>query len=77
MNNFQVTCKSEGSFIKILINGILHISFRLDTYTGSVSYIDSGKGYCIEIYSNGQMIKSEYDTKEKWVEVLKVMDNEL
>lgn len=59
-------------YCKVYINGLLHISFRLEKFVGLQSWLDRGKNrYYIEYtFSDDGAILTEYDTKELWEGIL-------
>lgn len=62
-----------NNYIKIYINGILHISIKLEDYQGMQSYIDDFY-FVIEFYTKTKTIICEYDSVIKWKKILKSID---
>lgn len=58
---------------KIHFDTILHLTIRLDELIGVHSWHQGGMFY-IEYTTKTNYILTEYDTKEKWMEVLKLID---
>lgn len=68
----------EYPFIKIYINDILHLKFKEREFLGIQSWKEGKELFCIEYYfQNDQVILSEYDEMEKWIEILKLIEKEL
>lgn len=64
--------------LRIYIDGILHVHLLSDRYVGLQSWIDGGTKYCIELtVSEGSNILMEYENKETWVAILKLLDENL
>jgi hypothetical protein len=64
----------KGNFVRIYINDTLHVMFKTEEFIGIQSYINDDDVHCIEVYTKNQKILLEYDTKEKWKEILKLFD---
>jgi len=66
--------------LRIYIDGILHVHLLSDRYVGMQSWIDGDKKqkYYIEItVSKGKNILMAYDSKETWLAVLKLIDENI
>jgi len=64
--------------LRIYIDGLLHVHLLSKNYVGMQSWIDGDKTYCIELtVSEGKNILMSYDSKELWVELLKLLDKNL
>lgn len=66
--------------LRIYIDGILHVHLLSDRYVGMQSWIDGDKKqkYYIELtVSKGKNILMEYQTKETWLAVLKLLDENM
>jgi hypothetical protein len=64
--------------LRIYIDGILHVHLLSDKYVGLQSWIDGGAKYCIELtVSEGKNIKMEYENKQTWVAILKLLDENM
>lgn len=71
--------KESGKYIKIYINNILHIIINRDFFLSVRSWIyklDSDP-YFIEINFKYGKTTYQYDTKEKWIEVLNIINKYL
>ncbi len=67
------TLTYEYNELSIYFDTILHIKIKLDEFVGIQSW-RSGGVFFIEYILKTNRIKSEYDTKEKWLAVLKLLD---
>jgi len=66
--------------LRIYIDGILHVHLLSDRYVGMQSWIDGDKKqkHYIEItVSKGKNILMAYDSKETWVAILKLIDENI
>lgn len=80
-NNFDCSLKIENNEVKIYVNGILHLAIKHNKLRGIQSWKDSKwwriwrpKFYSIE-YTVGEItIISEYDSIEKWISILNLLD---
>jgi len=59
--------------ISILINGVPHVSIKKDELIGIQSWIEHETLYFIEFTLRSGLIETEYDSKEKWLSVLKLL----
>lgn len=72
-----ITINKEGPIVKIHYDGLLHISFDREKFLGFQGYLDLDKSrapYCIEIILVGNTIMAEYNSREKWEQILKAID---
>ena len=72
-----VTSKKTIKNFKIYIDGIIHLSFPTEEYSGIQSWLDGDNTHIhyIKYYlKNGQCILCEYEDKKLWVEILKQID---
>ena len=73
-----VTCDTSYSYIRIYIDGTLHLLFPVNKNTSVQSWIDSpSKLYVIEVKYGGGNVKTEYESKKLWKMVLKLLDQNL
>jgi len=75
MDSFRLSKK--GEFYRIFINGHLHLAVRKSDVIAVQSWIATGTTDCpytIEFYLKSGNIKLEYDTEEKWKEILTLVD---
>lgn len=63
--------------IKILINGLPHICILTKEYVGFNSWMDSETNCSIEFITKTNTFIVEYDSKEKWIAVLRAINNKL
>jgi hypothetical protein len=64
--------------LRIYIDGVLHVHLLCDKYVGLQSWIERDGKYCIELsVSEGKNILMEYENKETWVAILKLLDENL
>lgn len=73
-------CVRSFYSLKIYIDNILHLEIRMENHDGIQSwYEDSGKKmFCIEFYRKvGASILLEYDEKDKWETILKLIDKNI
>lgn len=72
-----ITYDTRSEFIKIFIDDILHLAIR----TSDVKTIRSwtnGESLCgIDMYFTGSVSKVEYNSTEKWGEVLRIINENL
>jgi len=65
----------SGNHVKIYINNLIHIQFRCDEFVGIQSTIEGTNWFSIILYLKcGQKIWTEYDSKERWMAILKLID---
>lgn len=68
----KVTSTCEQDYLRVYFNGVMHLSLYIGGLVGVQSYVESASWYCIEYtFEKGAMIRSQYDNKEVWSEVLK------
>lgn len=73
----KVTGKRDFRAIKIYINELLHFEMLIESYDAVQSWAEgSNKNmYFIQFYrKTGNPIKLEYENKDTWVEILKIID---
>lgn len=68
---------ASGNFIRIYINGVLHLMFKQDEFLGLESWIASTNLFYLEIYLRGLTIKCEYDSIEKWKSIIALIEKTL
>lgn len=74
--DFTVTVEKTLWAVNIYINGLLHVQLKHEGYRGLYSSVSERTGrntkYRIDFYyTDGKEINVWYDTKEKWLAVLK------
>lgn len=68
---------SDPTSVCILINGIIHLKFSKEKYLGLQSWYVSNADFKIEIYLAGNIIKTEYNSLEKWKTVLNIINDQV
>lgn len=72
----NISLRIINGVIRIYINELLHLSLRQDNLLGIQSYVFgySQNDYRIEFYLKETTIIVEYDTKDKWEQILRLID---
>jgi len=74
----NVECKSDSEDIRIYIEGTLHLRIPRDKKIKIQSWIEGhSKLYIIEIWCVKHSDYIEYDNKELWGKVLKLLDKHI
>lgn len=55
---------------RIFINGILHLSIKIEELVGVQSYKNEPTKYSIDYYLRTGIIKTEYDREDTWKGIL-------
>lgn len=63
--------------VKIYIDGFVYLSFNQIDFKGYYAFKDDTKLYGIDFYLADCVIETSYKTKEVWLDILKLLDNEL
>lgn len=63
----------SGDEVKIFINDILHLSFK-EKILGIQSYNEQNKFWKIEIQTKNTKTLIEYDSPEKWTQILELLN---
>lgn len=63
--------------IKVLIDDLPHICIDRGEYLGYQAWSDDEAMSVIEYYTKTNKIRSEFDTKEKWLQVLAALNENL
>lgn len=68
----KVTSRDNENGIFILIDEVLHLHIDKKGYIGLAAFIDEKEKflYQLRIYNLSETIEVEYDSKEKWEQVL-------
>jgi hypothetical protein len=69
-----VTHKLRVDIVKIYVEGILHLFFSKHQLIGIQSWVEGKDFFVIEITLSDGIILCEYDTKEKWLSILAILD---
>lgn len=80
-NKYHIDASSVKC-IKIYINDLLHVYIKKEDLTGLQSWIEGAsnshvKTYHIEFYTKNGEIECVYDSKEKWTELLKLLNEKI
>ncbi len=75
--NATITNESGATEIDIHINGISHISFIKKKYIGRLAWYESKNDFKLEIYCKGKTILTEYNSIEKWKQVINIIKEEV
>lgn len=72
----NISLRIINGVIRIYINELLHLSLRQDNLLGIQSYVFgySQNDYRIEFYLKETTIIVEYDTKDKWEQILRLIE---
>lgn len=73
-NKNLFTYELSNLYCKIYINNTLHLYFKRQDFVGIQSWIDKQKSLFIEFYFKDNRILCEYDSIEKWTEILKLLN---
>lgn len=68
---------TKGGFLKIFINGILHIAIEQNKLIGVQSWKMGSGFYIIRFYTPTRKITCEYDSYEKWEKILGLLNQNL
>lgn len=72
----MITHKTTKGLLKIYINNKLHLVILLASWVSCQSWIDPSveAPYKIEYYLRGTSVLTEYDTIDKWLAILDILD---
>lgn len=73
----MIECKRTLKYLKIYIEGILHVNIPLEEYNGLQSWLEGDNTYMyyIEYYlKSGGSILCEYEDREIWENILNKVD---
>lgn len=81
----QKNCNKSHSYslevyngrIKIKVDGYVMVTFNQLDFVGYYAYKDDSSLYGIEFYTKNTSIETNYKTKEVWLSVLKLLDENL
>lgn len=75
----NATVRVKENVLKVYIEFVLHLRVLYSDIKGVQSWQDSNGFYYIEFYVEGsnQLVELEYDDKEKWKQILKLLDEVL
>lgn len=69
----KIEVSLKGDVFKILIDGLLHV-YICEPILDLQSWNCQNKFYYIEYKTKNQTIKTEYDSLEKWTQILKQLN---
>jgi len=75
--NQKYTLKIFNGRVKIYIDGYVFLSFNQIDFLGYYAFKDDTNLYGIDVYLKNTTIETSYKTKEVWLSVLKVLDQNL
>lgn len=73
----EISVSIEFYYIKVYINKLLHICILNNQFVGFNSYEKNSGSYVIVFITKTNKFKVEYDQRDKWVSVLKELENKL
>lgn len=73
----KVTCSCKGRFLRIFINDLPHFTYEIRDIKGYQSWIHSKDWCCIEYETTQGKVLCEYDNKDLWSEILKLLAENL
>lgn len=73
----QITGEIDHYTIRIYVDNVLHLYIWKEQLLGFQSWIDTKRRHVIEYYLKDGKILSEYDDRETWVQVLKILEENL
>lgn len=74
MKELKYSVKVESLYIKIYINDILFLMYNQQDFKGMQSWIMGENFYCIEIYLKDTTIELNFDSFQKWKNILKLIE---
>ncbi len=76
----KVTAKKDFRSFRVYIDGFIHLEILMESYNGMQSWLEGlvKYNYFIEFYQkDGDAILCEYDDKQIWLDILKLIDENL
>lgn len=73
----NVELKINHYSIKLLWDGLVWVHLQRSEFVGYHSWSDGNGAYSIEIITKTNSFVIEQDTKEKWIEILKMLNEKL
>lgn len=64
-------------YFKVLIGGLVHVCIDRKEFVGFASYYNCDTMCVIEYITKTNTIKTEQDSKEKWIAILKALNQAL
>jgi len=72
----EITGHTDKGWLKIYINGLLHIALPIKKINGVQAWADHG-WFVIECHSESSVVVMEYNTIEKWRKILEIINTHL
>ncbi len=76
-NDFNPSIEISHYFIKVYVNGLLHVMVKRNEFVGISSWSDGNSKYSIEYHTNQTSILTEFDSRENWERVLVVLNENI
>jgi len=73
----KVTVEVGHYYFKVFIDGVIHVCIDRKQFTGITSWYDCETQCSIEWITKTNRFKTEYDSVEKWKQVLKAINDNL
>lgn len=79
MQDVKTTFEDSGDFYKVRMNGVLQLSIPKEEFLGVYCYANGlkKKYYYIDINYKTTVVTTKYFTKELWIEVAKILDENI
>ncbi len=72
-----ITCKSDPLDLRIYINDIIHFYIDKSKLVSIQSWYETKTSFKIEISTTSGDVRLEYNNKEKWKTILKLIDENI
>lgn len=69
--------KYKFPYFQIFINDLIHLQFIKSKYIAHEAYKEGTSLFVIKYYLEGKNITCEYDSFEKWENIIKLLEKEL
>lgn len=63
--------------IRVMLDGLPHVYILRKEFVGFQSWADDESMFVIEYYTTKNKIRTELDTKDKWIKLLKALNEKL
>ncbi len=73
----NITGEHTYLFFRVKIDGITHMSIKAEEIISCQTWFNTSAKYCIEFQTNHTSILFEYDSKDKWLAVIKILEDNL
>ena len=71
----NLSLQEDSDYVKVFVDELLHIHFLRKYYRGMQAYHENV--YTVDILLKDQTIKLEYDKREHWEAILRVLNTAL